>query len=77
MSKDASRCQSLPHIENILRETAAVSGGRTTDRIPRAVGPLQLANSHCKQGPQDAGSPPTVTGTPPAMSPSHADIISF
>lgn len=59
------------------RETAAVSGGRTTDGIPRAVGPLQLTNSHCKQGPQDAGSPPTVTGTPPAMSSSHADIISF
>lgn len=27
-SKDASHCQSLPHIENTLRETAPVSGGR-------------------------------------------------
>lgn len=39
--------------------------------------PPQLANSHRKQGPQDASSPPTVTRTPLAMSPSHADIISF
>lgn len=43
----------------------------------KSSGTLQLANSHCKQGPQDTGSPPTVTRTPPAMSPSHADIISF
>lgn len=76
MSKDASR-QSLPHMENILHELAAVSGSCTTDRIPGTVGPLKLVNSHRKQGPPDASSPPTVTGTPPAMSPSHADIISF
>lgn len=77
MSKDASHCQSRPHIQKALRETAAVSGGRATDRSPRAVGPLQLANSHYKQGPQDTSSPPTVTGTPPAMSRPPADIISF